>query len=239
MSPTTGALEAAPAISHRQIFESRYRGLPQDQRAHAARTVSDPDLSALCFDPMPAVIRNLLDNPSAGLLHARLICAHHPHPLGLEAIAARVSFTQDREVQRLLLRNVQTPDTVVRSLFAFRQLTEVYRFSRSHDFPERHRESALRTLRRRIATATPDERVELITTTEGRALAALPGLVLDGRTVALLCLRGALSMQLIENLARWPASPPKLLEYLLKQPLVGQYPTLKQAILRHPHYRSR
>ena len=235
MTHPTAAPEAAPAGSHRQIFETHYRALPQDVRLHAAGTVSDPDLAALCFDPVPAVIRGVLDNARAGLVHARLIAAHHPHPIGLQAVASRVSFAQDREVQRLLLRNIQTPETVVRSLFGSRQLTDIFRFSRSHDFPERHRETARETVKRRFATATPEERVDLIVTTEGRALAALPGLALDGRTVALLCLRGTLPMLLIENLARWPATPPKLVAHLLKQPIVGQYPALKQSIRRHPN----
>ena len=235
MTSASDTTQAPPAVSHRQIFETCYRALPQDERAQAAGTASDPDLSALCFDPAPAVIRGVLDNPRAALLHARLIAAHHANPVGLQAVAARVSFAQDREVQRLLLRNIQTPETVVRSLFSGRQLTDIFRFSRSHDCPDRHRETARRTLKHRFSTATSEERVDLIVTSEGRALTALSSVPLDGRSVALLCLRGTFSVLLIENLARWPATPPKLVAHLLRQPAVSQYPSLKQSILRHPN----
>ncbi|HEY0283544.1 MAG TPA: hypothetical protein VGC27_13080 [Rhizomicrobium sp.] len=229
------APETAPAGSHRRIFESRYRALPQEAREQTAATASEPDLSALCYDPVPAVIRGILDNPLAGLAHARLIAAHHPNPIGLQAVAARLVFAQDREVQRLFLRNIQTPVSVVRSVFGSRRLTDIFNFSRSHDLPDRHRETARATLKQRFLTAPPEERADLIVATEGRTLTMLSGLPLDGPTVSLLCARGTLSMPLIENLARWPATPPKLIVHLLKQPLVGQFPALKQAVRRHPN----
>jgi len=227
--------DTAPAGSHRQLFATRYRETAQDVRVHAASTVPDPDLSALCFDPLPVVIRGVLTNPHAGLPHVRLIAAHHANAIGLQAIATRQSFLQDPEVQRLLLRNIQTPDSMVRNLFGSRRLSDIFKFTTSHDLPDRHRETARESLRRRYATARPEERVDLIVMTEGRTLAAFPGLGLDGATVALLCARGPLSVALIENLARWPGTPPKLVAHLLKQPLLRQYPSLKQAVRRHPN----
>ena len=232
---TSTAREAAPAGSHRQLFESRYRALAEDVRAQAAGTVADPDLSALCFDPLPVVIRGVLSNPHTGLIHVRLIAAHHANAIGLQAIATRHAFLQDPEVQRLLLRNIQTPDSMARNLFGSRRLSDIFKFTTSHDLPDRHRETARESLRRRYAIARPEERVDLLVMTEGRTLAAFPGLGLDGATVALLCARGPLSVALIENLARWPGTPPKLVAHLLKQPLLRQYPSLKQAVLRHPN----
>jgi hypothetical protein len=237
MAPTTLFPGAPPAVTPRQIFESRYRDLPPEARAHAAGTVADPDLSALCFDPVPAVIRSLLSNPNTGLTHARLIAAHHANPLGLQIVATRLTFMRDREVQRQLLRNIQTPETVVRNMFGSRPLIEVYRFTRNPDIPDRHRETARGALKRRFVTAPPEERVELIVATEGRSLASLPGQPLDGATTGLLMLRGPLPLMLIENLARWPGTPTRLIAHLLKQPAVGQFPALKQTILRHPRYR--
>jgi hypothetical protein len=90
-------------------------------------------------------------------------------------------------------------------------------------------------LRERFAKGSPEERVELIVITEGRALASLTGLSLDGRTIALLCARPPASTLLIENLARWPASPPVLLAHLLQQPMVQRSPQLRAAIKRHPN----
>jgi hypothetical protein len=222
-------------MTHRQRFESRFHPRSEDERARLATNAEDPDLSALCFDPVPSVIQRVLENPRTGLVHARLIAAHHANPVGLEALAARSVLLNDREVQRLLMRNNQSPETVVRRILAARRLPLIYESSRSHDLPERHRQTARAVLRSRFSTASPDERVDLILTTEGRALGALSGLALDGRSAALLCTRGALSALLIENLATWPATPPPLITHLLKQPLVRQAPALKLLLRRHPN----
>jgi len=224
-----------PETTHRQLFETRFHPRTEDERARLATTAEDPDLSALCFDPVPAVIHRVLENPRTGLAHARLIAAHHGNPVGLEALAARPAFLSDREVQRLLLRNNQSPETVVRRLLAARRLSQIYESSRSPDLPERHRQTARAVLRSRFAVASPDERVDLILTTEGRALGALSGLALDGRSAALLCARGPVSTILVENLAMWPATPPTLIAHLLKQPLVRQASPLKLLLRRHPN----
>jgi hypothetical protein len=100
---------------------------------------------------------------------------------------------------------------------------------------ERHRATAREVLRTRFATASPEERVELILTTEGRVLASLSGLSLDGKAAALLCARTLSSTLLLENLARWPATPPNLVAHLLQQPLVRRMPNLQAALKRHPN----
>jgi hypothetical protein len=115
------AASGAPGVepgeaTHRQHFESRLHPRPQEERERLAAGAEDPELSALCFDPLPAVIQRVLENPRTGLAHARLIAAHHRNPVGLEALAARVSIMADHDVQRLLLRNSQSPETVVRRL---------------------------------------------------------------------------------------------------------------------------
>jgi hypothetical protein len=42
-------------------------------------------------------------------------------------------------------------------------------------------------------------------------------------------------MLIIENLARWPATPPPVILHLLKQPLIRQMPALKAMLKRHPN----
>jgi len=221
--------------THRQRFESLLHLRPEDERARLAREAGEPDLSALCFDPVPKVIHSVLENPRTGLTQARLIAAHHANPVGLEALAARVAFVADREVQRMLLRNSQTPDTVIRRLLAARRLEEIYLACRSSELAERHRRTARGVLKTRFASAAPEERVELIATTDGRVLGALSGLALDGRTVAMLCARGNPSVLLVENLGSWPATPPALIAHLLRQPLVRQTSTLRLLLQRHPN----
>jgi hypothetical protein len=236
-SSVRGAPESDPAVTtHRQLYETRFHPLPQDERAQAAGVADDPELSALCFDPLPIVIRSVLANPRTGLAHARLIAAHHRNPLGLHDLAARDSFLHDREVQRLLLRNVQCPEEVLRRILTPRRLVEIYATCQSRELPEKNHRTALSLFRSRFATTAPEERVELILTTEGRALATLSGLSLDGRSVSLLCSRGISSTLLVENLGHWPATPPALIAHLLRQPPVRQSPALKLLLQRHPNH---
>jgi hypothetical protein len=226
---------APPAATHRQLFETRLHPRTEDERQRLASVAEEPELSALCFDPVPAVIHRVLENPRIGLVHARLIAAHHRNPVGLQALAARSAFLSDHEVQRLLLRNNQSSDTLVQRLLGPRTLPQIYESCRSHELAERHRRTARSTLRGRFTAASSDERAHLILATDGRALGMLPGVALDCRTVALLCARGPLSMLLVENLACWPATPPALVAHLLKQPVVRQAPTLGLLLRRHPN----
>jgi len=235
---TTGPADAAHA-THRELFERTLHSLEVDARAALAATATEPQLSALCFDPVPEVVTRVLENGHAGLAHARLIAAWHPNPVGLEALGRRGDLFRDGEVQRLLLRNNQTPTHLVRQLLTHRRLHDVYNVAGSHEAAERHRTTAREVLRTRFAAATPEERVELILTTEGRVLATLSGLSLDGKSAALLCARTLSSTLLLENLARWPATPPNLVAHLLQQPLVRRMPNLQAAFKRHPNCPAR
>jgi hypothetical protein len=230
-----GSVPDAGAATHRELFERTLHALEPDARAALAATATEPQLSALCFDPVPEVVSRVIENPHAGLAHARLIAAWHPNPVGLEALGRRGDLFRDGEVQRLLLRNNQTPMHLVRQLLIHRRLHDVYNVAQSHEAAERHRSTAREVLRTRFATASPEERVELILTTEGRALATLSGLSLDGKAAALLCARTLSSTLLLENLARWPATPPNLVAHLLQQPLVRRMPNLQAALKRHPN----
>jgi hypothetical protein len=245
-APPAAALARPPAAgvasdneafgsTHRQLFETRFHPRPEDERAALAKNAEDPDLSALCFDPVPAVIHEVLKNPRMGLGHARLIAAHHRNPVGLDAVAARPAFLSDREVQRLLLRNSQSSEPLIRRLLASKPLPQIYVSCQSPELPERHRTTARSVLRSQFSSASPDERVHLILTSEGRALGTLSGLTIDGRTVALLCARTLTSPLLVENLASWPATPPALIAHLLKQPLVRQSQALNLRLRRHPN----
>ena len=226
---------AAPPGTHRQLFETKLHPLSEDARAALASTAGEPELSALCFDPVPAVVRVVMENPRAGLLHARLIAAHHGNAVGLDALGEKAALLQDTEVQRLLLRNQQTSAPLLQRILSRRRLSDVYNATQSRELPERNRTNAMQMLRRRFSEVSAEERVELILRTEGRALAALSGLSLDGKSAALLCARTFTSMLIIENLARWPATPPPVILHLLKQPLLRQMPPLRALLKRHPN----
>jgi hypothetical protein len=227
--------EPAAGATHRQLFETTLHALPVEAREARAATAAEPELSAFCFDPTPRVVRALLGNPRSGLAHARLVAAHHGNAAGLDALGEKAALVQDGEVQRLLLRNPQCAVPLVQRLLSRRRLAEVYQASQSRELPERNRKTAMETLRRRFAETTSEEKVELILRTEGRVLAALSGLSLDGRAAVLLCARTVSSTILVENLARWPATPPTVIAHLLKQPMVMRMPQLRTALKRHPN----
>lgn len=135
----------------------------------------------------------------------------------------------------LPVRNPQTPAHLLRALLLKRRLPELYRAGHDREASERTRAAARELLRERFAKGSSEERADLVVITEGRALAALSGLSLDARTTALLCSRPFASTLLIENLARWPATPPTLVAHLLAQPTVQRSPQLRTLVKRHPN----
>ncbi|RKH49909.1 hypothetical protein D7Y23_15080 [Corallococcus sp. AB050B] len=220
---------------YRKLFETRLHGLPEDQRVALAKGAEDPELSALCFDPVPAVIKAVLENTWVRLAHARLIARHHRNPVGLEALVARAAFASDTGVRRFLVRNPQLPVAVFRRLWAMRRLMEHHKLTVDRDVPEQTRRTARELLRQRFSTGPSEEKVELILNTEGRALGALVGMPVDGKTTSLLCGRTYRSPMLVQNIARWSAAPPALIAHLLKQELVRRQPQLRMMLARHPN----
>lgn len=219
----------------RALFERQLHPLPEDQRVARARHAEEPELSALCFDPLPAVMKALLENVRLGPVHARLVARHHRTAVGLEALCTRAALAQDSGVRRWLVRNPQLPASLFRRLWTGRRLLEQYLVAQDRDVPESTRRTARELLRSRFNAAPAEERVELILKTEGRVLAWLVGLSLDQRTTALLCGRTYQSALLVQNLARWSSAPPTLVAWLLKQELVRRQPPLRQLLLRHPN----
>ncbi|HEX9011007.1 MAG TPA: hypothetical protein VF804_11635 [Holophagaceae bacterium] len=226
---------AARAATHRARFEQQLHPQPLDARVAQARGAVEPDLSAFCFDPTAEVVRAVLENPKAGLLQARLIAAHHRTAAGLEALGARTAFTNDPGVRRGLLLNPLLPAGLYRRLWSPRRLLEQYLVATSRDAPEQVRAMARDLLRASFNQRTGEERAELILATEGRCLASLVGLTLDGHTTALLCRRTYVSTLLIQNIARWSAAPPPLIAHLRRQEAVKRNAPLRQLLERHPN----
>jgi len=229
------AAKDEPAGVHRKLYETTLHQLAAEERAARARAAEEPELSAFCFDPLPAVVQALLENPRFALAQARLVAAHHRTPSGLEALAARAAFAADAGVRRALLRNPQLPAALLRRLHGGRRLLEQHKLVVSRDVPEQTRRAARELLRSRFATAEADERVEVILKTEGRCLTVLAGLPIDGKTAALLCGRTYTSTLLVQNISRWAAAPPALIAHLMKQELVRRSASLKLLLHRHPN----
>lgn len=226
---------SARAATHRQLYEQSLHALPLDARVAQAGKAEEPELSAYCFDPMPQVIAAVFENPQAGNAHARLVAAHHRTAAGLEMVGGKAAFAHDAGVRRALLQNPLLPASLYRRLWSPRRLLEQYLVMAGRDVPEQVRAFARETLRAVFNQRGAEERVELILTTEGRCLASLVGLTLDGHTTALLCRRTYVSTLLIQNIARWSAAPPQLIAHLRKQDAVRRNAQLRQMLERHPN----
>jgi hypothetical protein len=153
-------------------------------------------------------------------------------------LARRADLLRDGQVQQALFRNPQLPETVVERLLASRRLRDLYKLSVDHNLPDATRIRVRSTLRKRFASAPPEERVELLLKTEGRVLALLTGCTFDGRTTQILASQSFSSALLIQNLARFSATPPPILARLVQQPLVRRQPQLRTLLLRHPNMPS-
>src|SRR5207237_10442724 len=146
------AVSDEPAGVQRKLYETTLHQLPAEERAARAKAAEEPELSALCFDPLPAVVHALLENPRFALAQARLVATHHRTPSGLEALAARAAFAADAGVRRALLRNPQLPAALLRPLLGGRRLLEQHKLVVSRDVPEQIRRPAREPLPPRVST---------------------------------------------------------------------------------------
>jgi len=221
--------------NYRQIYETRYHPLPTDARVHAAQTAQGADLCALCFDADPRVIVAVLQNPTSGLSHARLVAFHHRNGTGLEMLARRMELLRDVMVERRLLRNPQCGEQVLSRIMATKRLLQTYKIAIDRDIPELTRARSRGYIRQKFQQAPPEERADLVVRTEGRCLAVMTGCTFDAKTTAILVGRPYNSVLFIQNLAKFPATPPALLAHLVKQPFVRKIAPLKKLLLQHPN----
>jgi hypothetical protein len=230
--------EAEAAVAegnYRKLYETTLHDLPQEEREKKARTESGAVLMALCFDPVPQVIKGIMENPDVGFPHARLIARHHRTPQGLEALFSRNEFVRDGIVQRYLLANPMLQDAHFKKLLQPKRLAVVYQWALSRDLPEKNRQKVRNLLRSKWSTSEGEERANLIWATEGRVLTMVIGLPFDSQTTQNLCARTMHSVLLIQNLARFASSPPQLITHLLKQPAVKRQVHLRNMCFQHPN----
>ena len=234
-------VEPDPALAGnwRALFERELRALEVDARVEMARHASDERLNAFCYDPSPRVISALLENQRFGLAHARLVASHHLTGAGLDLLCRHQVFARDRKVQRSLFRNSTTPQGLMLRIFQTFRLAETFRWTVGRESTDRVRSVAKKQFRTKFPQTSAEERVQLILKTEGRCLPQLVGVALGGRATALLCRRPLVSTLLIRNLARWPSTPPPVLQHMARQPAVRRSPMLRNEILRHPNAPSR
>lgn len=219
----------------RKLYNTELAKLEQPEREAMAKSAKEPHLSALCFDPHHAVIARVFENPSAGLQHARLVARNHHTPQGLDIVIHRAELFRDLQVQRLLLQNTMLQEPQLKRILQPKRLAEIYKVALSREIPEKNRQKSRGILRSKWSMTDGEERAGLVFTTEGRCLMMLTGLPFDSQTTSLLCQKTYTSLLLIQNLARFGASPPQLLSHLLKQAIVRRQPHLRTLITQHPN----
>jgi hypothetical protein len=219
----------------RQLYMTKFHALPTDARVGHAQTESGNDLFALCFDPEPRVIAAIVENPSCGLDHVRLIAQHHRTATGLEILSRRQEFIRDSLVERRLLRNPQCGDQPLNRIMASKRLLQTYKIVIDRDIPELTRTKSRGHLRKKWQSGTPEERADIVLRTEARCLTFLTGCTFDARSTQILCGKQYNSVLFIQNIAKFPAAPPALLAHLVKQPFVRKILPLKKLLLQHPN----
>ncbi len=223
--------------SYLRIYATQFKPLTPDQRMALATRSTDrlgpPE--ALALDPDPKLIKALFENPHTQLKHARLAAFHHRTAAGLDALATRGDLLRDSQVQRLLLRNPMTADGLVRRILQPRRLGEVYKTTLDREIPDKTRVLSRNILRTSFTKASAEDRFSVIWNTEARVLATLVGCTLDSRTTAMICGKPVTSIALVQNFARWGATPPAVLGHFLKQNFVRRNAMLKKILLQHPN----
>lgn len=220
---------------YRKLYETQFHSLAVDVRAGFAKTAHGADLVALCLDADARVIASILENATMGLLHARLIALHHRTTTGLELMSRRQDLLRDLLVERRLLRNPMSGDTVLGRVMASKRLFQTYKIAIDREVPELTRSKARGFLRTKYQGTPPEERADLILRTEGRCLILMTGCTFDAKMTGILCGRPFNSVMFIQNLAKFSATPPLLLAHLIKQPFVRKNAPLKKMLLQHPN----
>ncbi len=248
--PVEGAMDAEPETkerdgdevagtvaerNYRALFEQRWRPMPADHRAAAAKTSTGTDLFALCFDPDARVIIALLENATVGLDHVRLIALHHRTSTGLEMLARRHDWIRDGLVERRLLRNPMIGEIVLGRVMGPKRVFPTYKIAIDRDIPELTRVKCRGMIRQKWATAPSEERADFLLRTEARCLVLMTGCTFDAKTTAILCGRPINSVMFVQSIARFAAAPPALLAHLIKQPFVRKNPGLKKTLMQHPN----
>lgn len=229
------ATSTAAERNYRQLYQEKFHVMTTDARIQAAHTAQGAELFALCLDPDPRIIAAILENHTVGLDHVRMMAFHHRTGTGLEMVSRRQDWIRDQLVERRLLRNPMTPETVLSRVMSPKQLLQTYKIMVDREIPELTRTRVRGHFRKKWTTSPPEDRADLIFRTEGRPLTYMTGCTFDARTTQIICGKTIASMLMIQNFAKFPATPPGILAHCMKQPFVRKNPGIKKLLLQHPN----
>jgi hypothetical protein len=221
--------------NYRKLYQEKFHVMTTDARVHEAHTAQGADLFALCLDPEPRVIAAILENHTVGLDHVRMIAFNHRTGTGLEIMARRSDWLRDLQVERRLLRNPMSPEQVTARILNPKNLLVSYKLMVDREIPDLTRTRIRGHFRKKWTTAPPEDRAELMLRTEGRPLVYMTGCTFDARTTQIICGKIIASLLLIQNFAKFPATPPGILAHLMKQNFVRKNPGIRKMLLQHPN----
>lgn len=221
--------------NYRKLYQEKFHIMTTDVRVTQAHSAQGADLFALCLDPEPRVIAAILENHAVGLDHVRMIAFHHRTGTGLEIMARRQEYLRDLQVERRLLRNPMCPEQVTARIMNPKNLLVTYKSMVDREIPDLTRTRIRGHFRKKWTTAPPEDRADLMLRTEGRPLIYMTGCTFDARTTQILCGKIIASFLLIQNFAKFPATPPGILAHLMKQNFVRKNPGIRKLLLQHPN----
>ncbi|MFH1811170.1 MAG: hypothetical protein ABIJ09_20685 [Pseudomonadota bacterium] len=232
--PSLELVEQALGQDGMVLFDD-LRTMPLRERFNLVRQAEGTLLRALCLDPNPRVICELIGQPSFGIEHACLVARWQTNPEVLNELQLRDTLVADSRVQVALLDNPAAPGSMIAPMLDDMTAMQLHQLCVREDLAHESRVAAAYALRDRYAELPPHQRVELIFMTEGECLllAALP---VDEDVTDLLCGQKFASPTLIANLASYAGTPMRVLQRLYGQPVVLDNPELKTLLRGNPNW---
>lgn len=187
----------------REIYRSRLRYLNEAERAHGAMTADVSLLLAYCFDPSPTVLNSVVDNPSFGFPHARLIAQNAPSTKGLRVLVAHRAILNDAQVLQNLLRNSMTPPTLLDACPLISTPEQVWTKWARRDAAERNRLYLEQRLCKLFTQLSTSKQMRFWVKTRGRPLRVLKKIPVPRRLVMLINQQTNLPKDTLEAFRKW------------------------------------
>ena len=218
---------------HLRVYEQKIRGLSLAMKILLAQTASGDELSALCFEPNPKIIRIAIQNPSFGKRQAQLVAKHHHSGSGLEFLTSFPLLVSDAAVKSGLFKNSFSSEVVLRRCFGTLSLFDLNNLSAGHEATEKSTKLARLFLREKFDNSSPEQCADFIIRTEGRCLKYLTGVRINHETAKILSRHAFTSLLLVRNLLIFPGLPPEVLRGMTKSIFVWNHPEFRKRVLGH------
>ncbi len=215
LRPAEAVAAVAPVVAALPLEPKAVKNLSEAERVRAVIDADESALVKFCNDSSPAVIHAIVRNPRFNQRHARLIAEHHQSTQGLGALFDNGTITADPSVRAALLQNSVMNEPLLRRLLSHLSLQALYSLStRTNEMTEQAKREVLALLKQKFQAATPDEKVRILVSTEGRCLDKLTGVTLGNDVQRALMLVPQFSAMLAETLSRRSEISPGLKLYI-------------------------